>query len=79
MLIQLTINHFAIVRHLNIEFTQGMSVITGETGAGKSIALDALGVCLGQRTDISMLREGQERADISATFALEKNALRVNG
>ncbi|AWB52091.1 DNA repair protein RecN [Pasteurella multocida] len=74
MLIQLTINHFVIVRHLNIEFTQGMSVITGETGAGKSIALDALGVCLGQRTDISMLREGQERADISATFALEKNA-----
>lgn len=79
MLIQLTINHFAIVRHLNIEFTQGMSVITGETGAGKSIALDALGVCLGQRTDISMLREGQERADISATFALEKMPLRVNG
>ncbi|MGC6358807.1 DNA repair protein RecN [Bisgaard Taxon 45] len=73
MLIQLTINHFAIVRHLNIELTQGMSVITGETGAGKSIAIDALGVCLGQRTDITMLREGQERADISATFALDKN------
>ncbi|WP_101776332.1 DNA repair protein RecN [Pasteurella oralis] len=73
MLIQLTINNFAIVRHLNIELTEGMSVITGETGAGKSIAIDALGVCLGQRTEINMLREGQERADICATFSLEKN------
>ena len=55
MLTQLTINNFAIVRHLNIELAQGMSVITGETGAGKSIAIDALGLCLGQRAEISML------------------------
>ncbi|WP_424409210.1 DNA repair protein RecN [Pasteurella sp. PK-2025] len=74
MLIQLTINNFAIVRHLNIELHQGMSVITGETGAGKSIAIDALGVCLGQRTELSMLREGQERADICATFRLSPNS-----
>ena len=73
MLTQLTINNFAIVRHLNIELMQGMSVITGETGAGKSIAIDALGLCLGQRTEISMLREGQERADICATFHINKN------
>ncbi|MBN6069331.1 DNA repair protein RecN [Aggregatibacter actinomycetemcomitans] len=73
MLTQLTINNFAIVRHLNIELMQGMSVITGETGAGKSIAIDALGVCLGQRTEASMLREGQERADICATFQINKN------
>ncbi|MGY4677135.1 DNA repair protein RecN [Pasteurella sp. P03HT] len=73
MLIQLTINNFAIVRHLNLELAQGMSVITGETGAGKSIAIDALGLCLGQRTEISMLREGQERVDICATFSIEKN------
>lgn len=73
MLIQLTINNFAIVRHLNIELNQGMSVITGETGAGKSIAIDALGVCLGQRTEISMLREGQDRADICATFRISSN------
>ena len=73
MLTQLTINNFAIVRQLNIELLQGMSVITGETGAGKSIAIDALGVCLGQRTDASMLREGQERADICATFHLNSN------
>lgn len=73
MLTQLTINNFAIVRQLNIELLQGMSVITGETGAGKSIAIDALSVCLGQRTEASMLREGQERADICATFHLNSN------
>ena len=73
MLTQLTINNFAIVRQLNIELLQGMSVITGETGAGKSIAIDALSVCLGQRTEASMLREGQERADICATFRLNSN------
>lgn len=68
MLTQLTINNFAIVHQLNIELSQGMSVITGETGAGKSIAIDALGLCLGQRTESTMLREGQNRADICATF-----------
>ena len=71
MLTQLTINNFAIVRHLNIELAQGMSVITGETGAGKSIAIDALGLCLGQRAEISMLREGQERTEVCATFHLD--------
>ncbi|MCK3658792.1 DNA repair protein RecN [Pasteurellaceae bacterium Pebbles2] len=74
MLTQLTINNFAIVRHLDIELSQGMSVITGETGAGKSIAIDALGLCLGQRTELSMLREGQDRADVCATFQLAKQS-----
>ena len=63
MLTQLTINNFAIVRQLEIELAKGMSVITGETGAGKSIAIDALGLCLGQRIETSMVREGQERAE----------------
>ena len=71
MLTQLTINNFAIVRQLEIELTKGMSVITGETGAGKSIAIDALGLCLGQRIETSMGREGQERAEICATFFIE--------
>ena len=71
MLTQLTINNFAIVRQLEIELAKGMSVITGETGAGKSIAIDALGLCLGQRIEISMVREGQERAEICATFFIE--------
>ncbi len=49
MLAQLTISNFAIVRELEIDFHSGMTVITGETGAGKSIAIDALGLCLGGR------------------------------
>ena len=71
MLTQLTINNFAIARQLEIELAKGMSVITGETGAGKSIAIDALGLCLGQRIETSMVREGQERAEICATFFIE--------
>ncbi len=51
MLAQLTISNFAIVRELEIDFQSGMTVITGETGAGKSIAIDALGLCLGGRAE----------------------------
>ncbi|PWC11962.1 DNA repair protein RecN [Brenneria roseae subsp. americana] len=70
MLAQLTISNFAIVRELEIDFQAGMSVITGETGAGKSIAIDALGLCLGNRSDASMVRPGATRADICARFSL---------
>lgn len=70
MLAQLTISNFAIVRELEIDFQSGMSVITGETGAGKSIAIDALGLCLGHRSDASMVRPGAQRADICARFSL---------
>ncbi|MCQ9124555.1 DNA repair protein RecN [Rodentibacter caecimuris] len=73
MLTQLTINNFAIVRQLDVEFAKGMSVITGETGAGKSIAIDALGLCLGQRVESSMVRGGQERAEICASFHLDSH------
>jgi DNA repair protein RecN (Recombination protein N) len=73
MLSQLTINNYAIVDHLDIELNQGMSVITGETGAGKSIMLDALGLSLGDRADKEVIRTGAERADISACFEIEGN------
>lgn len=73
MLSQLTINNFAIVQQFNLELAQGMSVITGETGAGKSIAIDALGLCLGQRADSSMIRQRQQRADVTATFLIHNN------
>ena len=79
MLTQLTINNFGIVRQLEIELAKGMSVITGETGAGKSIAIDALGLCLGQRIETSMVREGQERAEICATFFIEPTNPAING
>ncbi len=71
MLTQLTINNFAIVRHLTLELNEGMSVITGETGAGKSIGIDALGLCLGYRSESSMIRNGADKADISATFSMQ--------
>lgn len=68
MLTQLTINQFTVVETLEAEFSGGLTVITGETGAGKSIMIDALGLCLGDRADASAIRPGQDRADITATF-----------
>ncbi|MBE2894238.1 DNA repair protein RecN [Spirabiliibacterium falconis] len=73
MLIHLSINQFAIVETLELSLKCGMSVITGETGAGKSIAIDALGLCLGERCDSSMIRHGQERSDVRATFLIGEN------
>ncbi len=71
MLAQLTISNFAIVRELEIDFHSGMTVITGETGAGKSIAIDALGLCLGGRAEADMVRTGAARADLCARFSLK--------
>ncbi|MCX8597525.1 MULTISPECIES: DNA repair protein RecN [unclassified Gilliamella] len=71
MITQLTINNFAIVDQLLVDFTTGMTAITGETGAGKSIAIDALGLCLGNRSDASAIRNGADRVDISASFVLD--------
>ncbi|MDH3000018.1 DNA repair protein RecN [Chelonobacter oris] len=73
MLIQLSIQNFAIVNQLNLALQQGMSVITGETGAGKSIAIDALGLCLGERADSSMIRHGQTRGEVLASFDIRNN------
>lgn len=70
MLNQLTVQHFAIVQFLELEFSAGMTTITGETGAGKSIAIDALGLCLGTRADANMVRLGTDKAEISARFTL---------
>ena len=68
MLTNITISNYTIVSALEMEFQQGMTVITGETGAGKSIMLDALGLCLGDRADPKTVRSGCERADITASF-----------
>lgn len=73
MLTQLTIQNFALVDQLELELQRGMTAITGETGAGKSIMLDALGLTLGDRADLDVIRHGAERADISASFALSDN------
>jgi len=68
MLISLEIENFAIVDKLNAEWGPGMTTITGETGAGKSIAIDALSLCLGERSESSVVRPKCERAQISAQF-----------
>ncbi len=70
MLINLSIRQLAIVDHLALEFNKGMTVITGETGAGKSILLQALGLALGDRCDSDSIRHGADRAEISASFDL---------
>ncbi|WP_250655168.1 DNA repair protein RecN [Alkalimarinus coralli] len=68
MLTQLTVDNLAIADHIELFFEKGMSVITGETGAGKSIILDALGLTLGDRADSGLVRHGADRTDISAVF-----------
>lgn len=70
MLLQLIIRNFVIVEELTIDFAAQMTAITGETGAGKSIAIDALGLCLGQRADTSMIRQNAKEVDICAQFNL---------
>ncbi|MEP1471993.1 MAG: DNA repair protein RecN [Halieaceae bacterium] len=68
MLNHISISNYTIVDTLEMEFSGGMTVITGETGAGKSIMLDALGLCLGDRADPKAVRPGCERAEITACF-----------
>lgn len=74
MLTQLHIRNFAVVKTLDIEFEQGMTAITGETGAGKSIALDALGLCLGDRADADSVRAGAEKSEVSACFHVQADS-----
>ncbi|PML82851.1 DNA repair protein RecN [Vibrio breoganii] len=73
MLAHLSVNNFAIVKSLQIELQPGMTTITGETGAGKSIAIDALGLCLGSRSDSGMVRQGEDKVDLCASFMIESN------
>ena len=75
MLLQLTIQNFAIVKSLDIEWQKGMTTITGETGAGKSIAIDALGLCLGDRATTNVVRPGAKKTDLVATFCTRNNVL----
>lgn len=75
MLRQLVINDLAVIDNLNIDFNSGMTVLTGETGAGKSILLDALGLILGNRADTNLIRGGADKTDITAIFAISDNPI----
>ena len=71
MLQTISLRDFVIVDQLELDFASGFTVLTGETGAGKSILLDALSLVLGERADSSQIREGSSRAEIAALFRIE--------
>lgn len=73
MLAELSIKQFAIIDELNITFKRGMTVLTGETGAGKSILLDAIGLLVGGRGSSEFVRYGQDKAEIEGLFIVESN------
>ena len=73
MLTHLHIRNYALISHLDIDFHEGFSVMTGETGAGKSIIIGALGLVMGARADSKSITEGEERCVIEATFSSLEN------
>ena len=74
MLTFLQIRNFTIIESLDLDFSAGFTCITGETGAGKSIMVGALGLLCGARADTSAIREGCERAELNAGFYLDENS-----
>ena len=70
MLARLSIRDIILIDRLDIEFTSGLSVLTGETGAGKSILLDAFALALGARGDVALVRQGAEQGQVTAAFEL---------
>jgi DNA repair protein RecN (Recombination protein N) len=73
MLISLSVRHLAVVDDIELYFKNGMTSLTGETGAGKSILVDAMSLVLGDRADSNMIRHGADRAEIEASFSTEDN------
>ena len=74
MLTHLNLINFALADELALDVQDGFNVLTGETGAGKSLLLDALSACLGERTDSNLVRFGCEKADVSAVFSYQSNS-----
>ncbi|WP_394209731.1 DNA repair protein RecN [Psychrobacter piscatorii] len=75
MLVSLTLHQFALIAQHELSVAEGFNVITGETGAGKSLLLDALSLCVGARADSAMVRHGADNADIYAQFDVENNSV----
>jgi DNA repair protein RecN (Recombination protein N) len=68
MLVELVVENYAVIERLRVRFHRGLNLLTGETGSGKSIVVDALGLLLGGRASAEMVRTGAERARISGLF-----------
>jgi DNA repair protein RecN (Recombination protein N) len=77
LLTQLSINNYALINHLSIDFSSGLSIITGETGAGKSILLGALGLVLGNRADLSSLKDTATKCVVEAKVAISNYNLQA--
>jgi DNA repair protein RecN (Recombination protein N) len=77
MLLSLSIKNYALIEHLEVDFSNQFSIITGETGAGKSILLGALGLVLGNRADLSSLKDSEQKCVIEAQFQLSKYQLQT--
>lgn len=74
MLLEISIKNFAIIQEVSLTFDKGMTVLTGETGAGKSIIIDAMNLMLGSRATTDVIRHGSPKAEIEGLFSLEKNS-----
>lgn len=79
MLLEISIKNFAIIEEISLTFDNGMTVLTGETGAGKSIIIDAMNLMLGARSSVEVIRHGAQKAEIEGFFSIEKDnaALKV--
>ena len=72
MLRELLVKNIVLIESLNINFKQGLSVLTGETGAGKSILLDSIGLILGNRVDFNLIRNNENEASVTAIFDIHR-------
>src|SRR6266853_6827565 len=83
VLVELRLENYAVIDNVAVEFAPGLNLLTGETGAGKSILIDALALLLGERASNEMIRHGEEKAVVSAVFevrdALISATLEANG
>ena len=73
MLLEISIKNFAIIEEISLNFEKGMTVLTGETGAGKSIIIDAMNMMLGSRATTDVIRHGAPKAEIEGLFAVESH------
>jgi len=74
VLVELRLENYAVIENLAVAFASGLNLLTGETGAGKSVLIDALSLLLGEKASTDVIRSGADRAVISAVFEIESGA-----